>query len=120
RWAFKPEAGFTRTLRSWMLELDLGAWFFTQNSNFRQGHVREQQPIGSTQGHVSYTFRPGLWVSLDGIFYAGGRTTLDGVRQLDEIGNSRLGGTLSLPLPHSRSQSLKLAFTKGATTRVGG
>jgi hypothetical protein len=42
RWAFKPEIGFSRTLGSWMLEVDLGGWFFTQNSNFLQGQVREQ------------------------------------------------------------------------------
>src|SRR4029077_5542034 len=103
---------------SWMLELDLGSWFFTQNSNFAGGQVREQAPIGSVQAHVIYTFRPGLWLSLDGTYYTGGRTHLNGVRRNDLQQNSRLGATLALPL--TRSQGLKLAFNKGATVRVGG
>ena len=118
RWAFKPEIGISRTLHSWMLELDLGSWLFIQNSNFFQGQVREQAPIGSAQAHLSYTFRPGLWVALDGTYYTGGRTHINGVRSNDLQQNSRLGSTLALPL--TRSQSLKLAYNRGATVRVGG
>ena len=118
RWAFKPEIGISRTLRSWMLELDLGSWFFMQNSDFFQGQVREQAPIGSAQAHVSYTFRPGLWVALDGTYYTGGRTHVNGVRGNDLQQNSRLGATMALPL--TRSQSLKLAYNRGTTVRVGG
>ena len=118
RWAFKPEIGISRTLRSWMLELDLGSWFFLQNSNFFQGQVREQAPLASAQAHVSYTFRPGLWVALDGTYYTGGRTHVNGVRSNDLQQNSRLGATLALPL--TRSQSLKLAFNRGTTVRAGG
>lgn len=118
RWAFKPEIGISRTLRSWMLELDLGSWLFMQNSDFFQGQVREQAPIGSAQAHVSYTFRPGLWVALDGTYYTGGRTHVNGVRGNDLQQNSRLGATMALPL--TRSQSLKLAYNRGTTVRVGG
>jgi hypothetical protein len=118
RWAFKPEIGISRTLRSWMLELDLGSWFFMQNSNFFHGQVREQAPLGSAQAHVSYTFRPGLWAALDGTYYTGGRTHVNGVRSHDLQQNSRLGATLALPL--TRSQSLKVAYNKGASVRKGG
>lgn len=118
RWAFKPEIGISRTLRSWMLELDLGSWFFMQNSNFFHGQVREQAPLGSAQAHISYTFRPGLWASMDGTYYTGGRTHVNGVRSNDLQQNSRLGATVALPL--TRSQSLKLAFNRGTTVRAGG
>jgi hypothetical protein len=118
RWAFKPEIGISRSVRSWMLELDLGSWFFMQNSNFFQGQMREQAPLGSAQAHVSYTFRPGFWVALDGTYYTGGRTHVNGVRSNDLQQNSRLGATLALPL--TRSQSLKLAYNRGTTVRVGG
>ena len=118
RWAFKPEIGISRTLRSWMLELDLGSWFFIQNPNFFHGQVREQAPLASTQAHLSYTFRPGLWASLDGTYYTGGRTHVNGVRSNDLQQNSRLGATLALPL--ARSQSLKLAYNRGASVRKGG
>jgi hypothetical protein len=118
RWAFRPEIGISRSLRSWLLEMDLASWFFLQNSDFFHGKVREQAPIGSVQAHVSYTFRPGLWLALDGTYYTGGRTHVNGVRGNDLQQNSRLGTTLALPM--TRSQSLKLSYSKGAVTRVGG
>jgi hypothetical protein len=117
RWAFRPEIGISRSLRSWVLELDLGSWFFLQNSDFFHGQVREQAPIGSVQAHVSYTFRPGLWLALDGTYYTGGRTHVNGVRSNDLQQNSRMGATLALPL--TRAQSLKLSYSRGAVTRVG-
>lgn len=118
RWAFKPELGLSRSLSSWLVEADLGSWFFTENSSFFRGHVRQQAPMVSAQGHVSYTFRPRLWLSFDGTFYAGGRTTIDGIHNADRQRNARLGATLSFPL--ARSQSLKLTFSRGAVVRVGG
>jgi len=67
---------------------------------------------------VSYTFRPRLWLSFDGTFYGGGRTTIDAIHNEDRQRNARLGATFSLPL--ARSQSLKLTFSRGAVVRVGG
>ena len=118
RWAFKPGLGITHTLGSWLLELDLGSWFFLQNSNFFRGQVREQAPIGSVQAHVIYNFRPGLWLALDGTYYTGGRTHLNGVRGNDLQQNSRVGVTLAVPL--NRWQSLKFLYDRGAVVRVGG
>jgi len=96
----------------------MGSWFFTRNSSFFHGHVRQQAPIVSAQGHVSYTFRPRLWLSFDGTFYAGGRTTINGAHNEDRQRNARLGATFSLPL--ARAQSLKFTFSRGAVVRVGG
>jgi len=118
RWTFKPEVGLSRGMGSWLLEADLGCWFFRENPNFFRGQLRQQAPMLSTQGHVSYTFRPGLWLSFDGTFYAGGRTTINGLHNADRQRNARLGATFSMPLSHA--QSLKLTFSRGAVVRVGG
>jgi len=117
RFAVKPEIGASKTLGPWYLELYAGVWFFTANDDFYGGAVREQAPIGTFQAHVSYAFRPRLWVAGDATFYTGGRTTVDGVRKADLQSNSRLGLTMSLPLG-SRSQ-LKVAWATGFTTRIG-
>jgi hypothetical protein len=69
------------------------------------------------QAHVSYTFRPRLWVALNGTFYDGGRTTVDGVAGANRQSNSRAGLTLSLPV--GRRQSVRLNWSKGATARIG-
>ncbi len=83
RWAFKPEVGFTHNSgRRWLFEVYGGVWLFTDNNEFFGGSVRAQQPIGSVQFHVRYTFKPGLWLSANSNFYSGGRTTVDGTTQL--------------------------------------
>jgi hypothetical protein len=116
RWAFKPEVGISRAVRKLFLDFYLGAWLFTPNNNF-QGRTREQSPIASSQFHVSYNVKPKLWVAFDTTFYAGGRTTVNGVRSNDLQRNSRVGGTLSVKL--DRRQSLKFAYSRGAFTNIG-
>jgi hypothetical protein len=118
RWSFKPQIGFSRQVHAWTLDLYLGTYFFTENTNFFGGHVRQQDPIGATQVHISYTFRPGMWAAVDGIYYTGGRTTTDGVQGSDLQQNVRVGLTFALPIGHA--QSLKFQYTRGAVTRVGG
>lgn len=117
RWAFKPELGYVRTMGAWTLEAAAGAWFFTDNDEFFNGGHREQDPIGSCQAHLIYTFRPRLWLSLDGNYYTGGRTTLNGMRNFDLQKNSRAGLALSLPL--NLRHSVKLAYSRGAATTIG-
>lgn len=93
-------------------------WLFGANDDFFGGLRREQEPIGTFQAHVSRTFRPRLWVAADATFYAGGRTTVDGVANPDLQRNSRIGLTLALPI--GRRHSVKLTWASGFTTRVGG
>jgi len=71
-----------------------------------------------SQFHLSYNARPKLWVAFDATFYAGGRTSVNGLRGNDLQRNSRVGGTLSLKL--DRRQSLKFAYSRGAFTTIGG
>jgi Putative MetA-pathway of phenol degradation len=117
RWAFKPEIGLAHPVGKWTFELYAGAWFFTVNDDFYGGHRRTQDPIFALQGHVIYTFMPGLWLAVDGTWYSGGETSVDGVFNEDRQKNTRIGATLAIPL--SRQQGLKLAYAKGATVRVG-
>ena len=93
-------------------------WLFTTNDDFYGGQVRKQDPLGALQAHVSYVFRPRLWVAADATFYTGGRTTIDGQPKDDVQNNSRIGLTGALPL--GRRQSLKVSWASGFTTRVGG
>ena len=118
RWSFRPQIGFSREVSRWTLDLYLGGYFFTENGNFFGGRVRHQSPIAATQVHVSYSFRPGMWAAVDGIYYNGGRTTVNGVLSNDLQQNIRVGLTFALPIAHA--QSLKFQYTRGAVTRVGG
>jgi hypothetical protein len=118
RWAFKPEVGLSHAIRRWTIDGYAGVWLFTTNDAFYTGSsVRTQDPVVALQGHASYTLRPRFWFAIDATWYSGGTTTVDGVAKGDLQRNSRLGATVSLPL--TPRQSAKVAYSTGATTRVG-
>jgi hypothetical protein len=119
RWAFKPEVGLTRRFGRWVAEGYGGTWFFTSNPKFYPGaSIRSQRVVAAAEGHLGYYVRPGLWASLDGNFWAGGRSTVNGQQKHDAQRESRLGVTLSAPV--ARGQSLKFSYSRGAFTRIGG
>jgi hypothetical protein len=117
RWAYKPELGLSLPVGDWDFELYAGVWLFTANDNYFGGKVRQQSPLTSTQAHVVYTFVPNLWLSLDYTYYTGGDTTIDGQPKDDRQDNSRAGLTLALPV--TRQQSLKLSWSRGVSVRIG-
>jgi len=117
RFTFKPELGISKTINRLVLELALAGQFFTVNNNYYYGKTMKQDPIGSIQGHVNYNFRKGIWAALDGTFYWGGKTTIDGMEGDNLQENTRLGFTFALPL--NIRHSLKLNLSTGASTRTG-
>jgi hypothetical protein len=70
------------------------------------------------QSHVGYTIRPRLWLAADVTYYVGGRVVTDGVPAADRQDNLRVGLTASAPA--GRSNSVKLGWSRGAITRLGG
>ena len=127
RWSFKPEFGYSqRWGGKWVLDGYFGVWFFTTNSDFWSRNIyfegtrsQSQSPIGALEGHLSYDFKPRLWASLDGNFWFGGKTTVNGVQDpLSEEKNSRIGGTVAIPI--TRHQSLKFSYSTGTYIRFGG
>jgi hypothetical protein len=117
RWGFRPQIGVSHPIGAWFLECFAGVWLFADNSDYLNGAHLSQAPITSLQLHASYTFKPRLWLAVDATGYRGGQTTVDGVDKANLQANSRIGVTLSLPV--GRSQSVKLAYSDGATTRIG-
>jgi hypothetical protein len=118
RWAFKPEVGVSQPLGRWFFEASAGIWLFADNDDFFGGRRRQQDPIAAVQVHVSYTFRPRLWLAADATYYEGGRTTVNGLGNADLQANARVGVTLAVPI--GEQHALKLAWSEGATTRIGG
>jgi Putative MetA-pathway of phenol degradation len=123
RWAIKPEIGYSRRFwRDWLLDAYAGAWFYTTNSEFFGRPVplpQTQAPIGSFEGHLSRNFGLRTWASLDGNYWFGGTTTLNGVRNPGtRQSSSRLGGTVAFPI--TEHQSIKIAYSGGTYIRFGG
>lgn len=126
RWSFKPEVGLSRRWGHWLVDAYSGVWLYTTNPVFFSRNqyqpglfARTQAPIGAFEGHLSYDVRPRLWASLDGNFWFGGKTSLNGVQNpASEQRNSRIGGTVSFPI--SKHHSLKLSYNNGAYVKYGG
>lgn len=126
RWAFKPEIGLSHRVGHWVVDAYGAAWLFTKNPEFFSHNAyyagtrsQTQEPIGIAELHLSYDVRPRLWVSLDGNFWYGGKTTVSGVENPSTLQqSSRVGVTASIPL--TSRQSVKLGFADGAYARFGG
>ena len=116
RWFVKPDIGISKAWGPLALELSTGVLFFSQNDDCFGGKKLEQDPVSSTQLHVTYDLGRGIWAALSWTYDYGGRTTIDGVQSDDLEKNLRLGATLALPV--NRNNSIKLYFSEGAYTRA--
>ena len=118
RWSFRPELGISRAWGPWTFEVAPGVTFFTDNADFFGGNTFAQSRIYAVQEHILYTFQSGIWMALDGVYFVGGRTALNGVKSDNEQANTRAGFTLALPI--DAHNSLKVSASTGVTTRTGG
>ncbi len=118
RWAFKPEVGVAVPKGRWDIDAYLGVWLFTGNDDFYPGgRSRTQDAMLAVQGHVSYTFKPRLWLAFDSTWYSGGGAQVDGAAPIGAVNNARSGVTLSIPA--SRRQSIKVSYSTGVAVRTG-
>jgi hypothetical protein len=117
-------------------------WFFTTNPDYlaynpifspHRSNTLSQKPVGAFEGHLSYDVKhnPRFWFSLDGNFWYGGSTSLNGKENFKTLQeNSRVGFTGSIPrgvhraagVPHAitRHQSLKFSYSNGTYIVFGG
>ena len=116
--ALTAEVGVAQVVGKWAFDAYLGGWFFTDNSDFYGGKTRIQDPILSTEAHVRYLFSRKVWAALDGNFWVGGRTKVEGVANDDLQRNSRVGLTVAWQV--APGHGLRLAGSRGAFTRIGG
>ena len=121
-WAFKPEFGYSHRWVNWVLDGYGGAWFYTTNSaafNFPRPAPQTEEPIGSFEGHLSRDFGPGTWVSLDGNFWWGGVTSLNGIPNPETRQTSSRAG-VTAAYRFSKHQSIKVSYSGGTYVRYGG
>lgn len=100
-----------------ILEGHLNTWLFTENDEFFNGNILQQQPLLTAQLHGSYIIKPGIWLAVSGGKSFLGGTRLNGVEKDDEQNTTRLGAAFSYRL--SSHNALKLAITSGLSTRYG-
>jgi hypothetical protein len=118
RWAVKPELGFMIVVTSrWLLELELGTWFFGDNDEFL-GVTREQKPVTAFEIHVVRRLKPGFWAALNFNYFTGGQTIVGGELRADLQRNSRIGATVVVPI--RGRHGVKVGYSTGVVTESGG
>jgi len=117
RWSFKPELGISKAWGQWTVEVAPSVTIYTDNTDFSNGKTFAQAPLYAVQGHVIYGFSSGIWLAVNGLYFTGARTTVNGVQGDNMQNNSRVGLTLALPV--DRHQSVKLNASTGTSTRTG-
>lgn len=113
RWIIRPQLGVTHTRGQWTYELTGSVFFFTDNDEFFGGTSLENDPLYAIQGHLIYTFRPGLWMSLSTAYGDGAEQSIGGVSK--DISTENWLGAISVGLPLSRSDGLKFAYVRSRT-----
>jgi hypothetical protein len=116
RWYGRLGAPVVWQLGSWVpgrrttVEFLPAVWLFGPNDDF-VGRTMETEPMFQLDGHVTRDFTEHLWGSVDGVWYTGGRATIDGIEgePLDNLG---LGLTLGYQINDN------LALTLGYKSTV--
>ena len=113
RFCFRPELGLVHSRGKWTGELTGSLWIWTDNDEYWQGRLLEQDPMLSGQLHLIYTPRPGLWISGSGAYGTGAEIRVDGTRKDSRTEN--LMGALNVGLALSRQVGIKLSWVTART-----
>ena len=108
RFTFRPQLGVVHNRGKWSFEITGAVWLYTDNNDFYNGRKLEQDPYFTSQIHLIYTIRPGLWASASAGYGYGGKSTIDGVGKNDRREN--LAWALSIGCPIARQLGVKFVY----------
>jgi hypothetical protein len=117
RWVFKPQWGFARYLKNWIIETYLSAYIFTTNSDFYGGMELKQKPLGAIKLHGIRSFPKNWWIALDAGYGIGGTTYLNGEKNDTRISTFRFG--LTFAVPFGQHHTLRLTGVTGVRLERG-
>jgi hypothetical protein len=115
RFTFRPQLGVVHNRGKWSFEITGAVWLYTDNNDFYNGRKLEQDPYFTSQIHLVYTIRPGLWASASAGYGYGGKSTLDGVEKNDRREN--LAWALSAGCPITRQFGVKFVYLSSRTQK---
>jgi hypothetical protein len=96
------------------LEFLPAVWFFGNNNDY-VGHTLKTDPMFQVDAHLTRDFAEHFWGSLDGAWYYGGKTTINGVSG-DKLNNLGLGLTLGYQI----NDNMNLTFGYMSTINDNG
>ncbi|MEH6452321.1 MAG: transporter [Psychromonas sp.] len=118
RFVFRPQVGISHLSGNWTTELTTEVALYGDNDNFFNGNTLEQDPFFIVHGHLIYTFRPGLWLSLSAGYDIGAESSINGVKKDDKKQNA--GWRISAAYPISRNVGVNFFYTKTQSKEVTG
>lgn len=118
RFSVETQLGAVHKSGPWSFELTGSLFVYTDNDEFYAGTTLSQDPLYFLQSHVVRSFDSGLWAAAGVAYGWAGESSIDGRDLDDDKQNLQYG--LSLGMPISASQSLRIGYIRGETfTDVG-
>jgi hypothetical protein len=117
RYVMRPQLGVLHQRNKWEFETTASVFLYGRNDEFFQGSVLEQDPLWFVQGHVSYTFKPGLWADLGAGYGFGGESTISGDKKDDAGRVSFWAASFGWPINAKQGLKLTYAFSQTNTRR---
>jgi len=118
RFVLRPQLGVLHQRKKWEFETTASVFLYGRNDEMFGGVVRDQDPLWFIQGHVNYTFRPGVWAGFGAGYGYGGENTIGGSKKDDDGRVSFWSASLGFPL--SVKQSLKVTYAVSQTNTATG
>jgi hypothetical protein len=118
RFVFRPQVGINHTHGKWTAEATGEVAFYTDNDEFYNGQRLEQEPIYILHGHLSYTFRPGLWVGASVGYDYGGESRINGVDKDDK--KQDIAWALRFSYPIDRQTGINVSYIGSRTQESTG
>jgi hypothetical protein len=84
RWYGRVGAPITWQIGPWVpgrrttIEVLPCVWFFSDNNDFNGGQTLSTDPVFHLEGHLTRDLTEQFWASLDGMYYAGGKSSING------------------------------------------
>ena len=108
RFAFRPQLGIVHRRGKWIAEATGEVTFYTENDDFFNGNTREQNERYFIHSHLTYTFRPGFWISAGVGYNTGGENSINGIDKDDKRQN--IGWVFNLTYPINRYSGISVAY----------
>lgn len=108
--SFKPECAAYFTHNQFQTDFFIGNTIYTNNNSYLGSKTLEQNNLYNLETRFSYNFSNDFWASTDLIYYKGGETIINGLKQRDNQSNFNAGFTLSYRV--AQTQFIKFIYQK--------
>lgn len=107
---YKPECAAYFVNNKFQADIFLGNTIYADNTSYSGSKTLEQSNLYNLETRFSYSVTPDFWASTDIIYYNGGETTVNGLKQKDKQDNINAGVTLAYRV--ASTQFIKLIYQK--------